>query len=89
MVEVDVKITADDLYDYMLMHTYNSAAGLIGSGFGAVLIIYGFGKQEWLFLILGIVMLVRLLQLEKAYLLMVVTLSGISTLVRPVQSPNA
>ena len=60
MVEVDVKITAGDLYDYMLMHTYNSAAGLIGSGFGAVLIIYALGRQEWLFLILGIVMLVYL-----------------------------
>jgi len=60
MVEVDVKITAGDLYDYMLMHTYNSAAGLIGSAFGAVLIIYALGKQEWLFLALGIVMLVYL-----------------------------
>jgi len=60
MVEVDVKITAGDLYDYMLMHTYSSAAGLIGSGFGAVLIIYALGRQEWLFLILGIVMLVYL-----------------------------
>lgn len=60
MVEVDVKITAGDLYDYMLMHTYNSAAGLIGSAFGAVLIIYALGRHEWLFLVLGIVMLVYL-----------------------------
>lgn len=60
MVEVDVKITAGDLYDYMLMHTYNSAAGLIGSAFGAVLIIFALGKQEWMFLVLGIVMLVYL-----------------------------
>lgn len=60
MVELDVKITAGDLYDYMLMHTYNSAAGLIGSAFGALLIIYALGKQEWMFLVLGIVMLVYL-----------------------------
>ena len=60
MVEVDVKITASDLYDYMLMHTYNSAAGLIGSVFGAILVIYALGRQEWLFLILGVVMLVYL-----------------------------
>jgi len=60
MVEVDVKITAGDLYDYMLMHTYNSAAGLVGSALGAVLIIYALGKQEWMFLIMGIVLLVYL-----------------------------
>lgn len=60
MVEVDVKITAGDLYDYMLMHTYNSAAGMLGSVFGAVLIIYALGKQEWLFLVLGIILLLYL-----------------------------
>ena len=60
MVEVDVKITAGDLYDYMLMHTYNSAAGLLGSAFGAVLLIYALGTKQWLFLVLGIVLLLYL-----------------------------
>lgn len=60
MVEVDVKITAGDLYDYMLMHTYNSASGLIGSVFGALLVIYAMGTKQWLYLVLGIVMLVYL-----------------------------
>ena len=60
MVELTVKINAGDLYDYMLMHTYNSAAGLLGSGFGAVLVIYALSTQQWMFLVLGIIMLVYL-----------------------------
>ena len=31
MLELTIKIEAGDLYDYMLMHSYNSPAGLIGS----------------------------------------------------------
>ena len=38
-VELDVKIEANDLYDYMLRHSYNSAAGMIGSCFGALILI--------------------------------------------------
>ena len=40
MINLTVKIEAGDLYDYMLMHSYNSPAGLLGSTFGAVLIIF-------------------------------------------------
>jgi hypothetical protein len=49
-MNVDVKINAGDLYDYMLMHTYHSASGLIGSGVGAMLIVAGAmtGKLYWL-----------------------------------------
>jgi hypothetical protein len=48
-MELDVKINAGDLYDYMLMHTYHSASGLIGSGVGAMLIVAGAmtGKLYW------------------------------------------
>ena len=30
-VEFDIKITAADLYDYMLAHTYSGFSGLFGS----------------------------------------------------------
>ncbi len=60
MVELDVKIEAGDLYDYMLMHTYNGASGLLGSGVGAVAVIVGFVKGYPLFWILGLVLLLYL-----------------------------
>ena len=60
MVEVTVKINAGDLYDYMLMHTYNSAAGLLGSGVGALLVVYAIATKNWLFLVLGAIMLLYL-----------------------------
>lgn len=60
MVEVTVKINAGDLYDYMLMHTYNSAAGLLGSVFGALLVVYAIASKNWLFLVLGAIMLLYL-----------------------------
>lgn len=60
MVEVTVKITAGDLYDYMLMHTYNGASGILGSAFGAVLVVYALATRQWLFVVLGIVLLLYL-----------------------------
>lgn len=39
-VEFDVKITASDLYDYMLSHTYSGFSGLFGSIVGALFIVY-------------------------------------------------
>lgn len=60
MIELTVKIEAGDLYDYMLMHSYNSPAGLLGSTFGAVLIIFAFATTQWLFAVLGLVMLLYL-----------------------------
>ena len=33
-VEFDVKIDAGALYDYMLRHTYSSAAGILGTAGG-------------------------------------------------------
>lgn len=48
------------MYDYMLMHSYNSPAGLIGSTFGAVFIVFAFATSQWLFAVLGMVMLLYL-----------------------------
>lgn len=60
MIHLTVKIEAGDLYDYMLMHSYNSPAGLLGSTFGAVLIIFTFATRQWIFAALGLVMLLYL-----------------------------
>lgn len=60
MINLTVKIEAGDLYDYMLMHSYNSPAGIIGSTFGAVLILFAFATTQWLFVVLGLVMLLYL-----------------------------
>ena len=60
MVELDVKIEAGDLYDYMLMHSYNSPAGILGSAFGAILILFAVATRQWPFIILGAVKLLYL-----------------------------
>lgn len=60
MINLTVKIEAGDLYDYMLMHSYNSPAGLLGSTFGAVLIVFAFATRQWIFIVLGLVMLLYL-----------------------------
>lgn len=60
MVELDVKIEAGDLYDYMLMHTYSSASGVLGSTVGALLILLALGTQRWAFIVLGIILLLYL-----------------------------
>ena len=60
MINLTVKIEAGDLYDYMLMPSYNSRAGLLGRTFGAVLIIFAFATTQWIFAVLGVVMLLYL-----------------------------
>lgn len=60
MIELDVKIEAGDLYDYMLRHTYSSAAGVMGSAFGALVILLAINTQRWTFIILGAVLLLYL-----------------------------
>lgn len=60
MIEVDIKITAADLYDYMLQHTYNSAGGILGSSVGAVCILFGLLTKQWIFLIAGVILLLYL-----------------------------
>lgn len=60
MVELDVKVSSKELYDYMLRHSYNSASGIIGSCFGALLIVFAFMTTQWLYLVFGLVMLLYL-----------------------------
>lgn len=60
MVELDIKIGAGDLYDYMLMHNYNSPAGIMGSVMGAVMVMVGLAKAHWILVIAGIVLLLYL-----------------------------
>lgn len=60
MIQVTVKIEAGDLYDYMLMHSYNSPAGILGSTFGAVLIVFALATKQWMFIVLGLIMLLYL-----------------------------
>lgn len=59
-MEFDVKITAGDLYDYMMRHTYYSAAGILGNGVGAIMVVAGALKAQWIFVILGMVLLLYL-----------------------------
>ncbi|MBR1771197.1 MAG: YcxB family protein [Lachnospiraceae bacterium] len=60
MVELDVKIEPQDLYDYMLMHTYNSASGILGSTVGAVVALVGIARGQVLFIVAGLVLLLYL-----------------------------
>lgn len=60
MVELDIKIKAGDLYDFMLMHHYNQVSGLMGSILGALMIIMGLPSKNWLFLIGGAALLLYL-----------------------------
>ena len=59
-LEFDVKVDSKVLYDYMLHHTYNSAAGILGTVVGALMIIAFSMGRGVLFLIAGIVVLAYL-----------------------------
>lgn len=56
-IEFDVKIDAGVLYDYMLHHTYSSAAGVLGTVVGALMIIAFSMGRGVLLLIGGIIVL--------------------------------
>uniref|UniRef100_UPI00405789AF YcxB family protein n=1 Tax=Acetatifactor sp. TaxID=1872090 RepID=UPI00405789AF len=60
MIELDIKISAGDLYDFMLMHSYNQVSGLMGSILGALMVIVSLNTKNWLLLIGGIVLLLYL-----------------------------
>ena len=60
MVETDVTITAADLYDYVLMHTYSGPSGIIGGTAGALFVVAGFLTQKWLLMIAGVIILLYL-----------------------------
>ncbi|MDR0964178.1 MAG: YcxB family protein [Clostridium sp.] len=56
-MEFEVKINSGDLFDYLLAHTYHGAAGHIGSGVGAMLVIFGLARNQYLYLLVGIFLL--------------------------------
>ena len=56
-VEFDIKITAADLYDYMLAHTYSGFSGIFGGVVGALLIVLWFNTNMIYYLAAGIVIL--------------------------------
>ncbi len=60
MVEFDVTIKSGDLYDYMMRHTYYSMSGILGNGVGAIMVVAGAMKEQWIFVILGMVLLLYL-----------------------------
>ncbi len=60
MLELDVKIEAKDLYDYMLAHTYGKPINILASCFGAFLVMIGAMNKHWIFVIGGVVLLLYL-----------------------------
>lgn len=60
MLEMDVKISANDLYDYMLKHAYSGMQGLLGSCVGALFIVAAVMTERWPFVIFGAVLLLYL-----------------------------
>lgn len=48
------------MYDYMMMHAYSGAQGLLGSCVGALLVVAAFMNGYWIWLILGVVLLLYL-----------------------------
>lgn len=60
MIEFDIKITAKDLYNYMMAHSYSTASGIIGSSFGALMVLIGLSTKMWIYLIGGVVLLLYL-----------------------------
>lgn len=54
---MDIEISAEDLYDFNLMHTYHSSSGIVGSTAGALCVVAGFLMQRWMLLIAGIIVL--------------------------------
>lgn len=59
-MELDIQMKASDLYDYLLMHNYSKASGLLGSCVGAMAVIIGLARSYVLFVILGLALLVYL-----------------------------
>ncbi len=60
VLEFDVTINAKILYDYLLRHTYNSAAGILGSTAGALGIVAFFLTGYLPYLIFGVILLLYL-----------------------------
>lgn len=58
LMELDVKMDAGILYDYMLYHTYHGLSGILGTLVGVLMIGYYFGYHaSEIYLIFGVVVL--------------------------------
>ena len=60
MVEFDIKITGKDLYNYMLAHTYSTPSGILGSSFGALMLVMGALNGGTVYMIAGAALLLYL-----------------------------
>lgn len=60
-LEFDVKITGNDLYDYLMYHNFTSLSGLLGTMVGALMVVGFFmNTQNVILLIAGVVILLYL-----------------------------
>lgn len=56
-LEVDVKVTSSELYDYLLYHTYTGFSGMLGTLVGAFLIMAFISTGYFIYLIAGVVLI--------------------------------
>lgn len=56
-LEIDVKVTSSDLYDYLLYHTYTGFSGILGTFVGIFLILAFASTRYFIYLIAGVVLI--------------------------------
>ena len=59
-LELDVRITSSDLYDYLLYHTYTGFSGMLGTLVGVFLIMAFLSTRYFIYLIAGVVLIAYL-----------------------------
>ncbi len=59
-LHLDIHIKGNDLYDYMLRHTYHSAQGLLGACIGALAVLIFLGNRQFIYLLAGVVIILYL-----------------------------
>ncbi len=59
-IHLDIKIKSNDLYDYMLRHSYHSAQGLLGACIGALAILMFLSNHQVIYCIMGVIILLYL-----------------------------
>lgn len=74
MVEVEIKLSPSDLYDFNLKHSYSKPAGILATAVGLVGVAYGLYAKYWLLLIVGAILvvytpIVLLIKANQAYAL--------------------
>lgn len=56
-LEFDVHMTVSSLYDYNMHHTYTGSAGIVGTAFGAMLLVIFASNLQPAFLVAGLVVI--------------------------------